>query len=697
MQDEMDIATVDVQPVGGSLTDAQKLHFRVSCQYIDKLLSNIEDVLHASESKSPFPKYRVDINLAQVRVLEDYIRRFRSQLLSTLAWQNIAPPKPDIPATRAIGVNLSFIDVTLADMRPTAMRGSGGVSESVASQLSGVVHELGSLTESMMNYIQRELNQSLRERIALLSESDAERLIARVEELVTRHGLVDFRPRLNILLSRLEDRSFEIAVFGRVSSGKSSFLNAILHTEVLPVGVNPITAIPTRISFGGDVEAWVRFGTSQPTSVSLDEFRALVSERTNPGNERAVTRASIKLPSSRLAEGVVLVDTPGLGSLARRGAAETMAYLPSCDLALVLVDAGSTLTEEDIATLRIIREAAIPAVVLLSKCDLLRREDVDATTRYVENQISENLQQDVPVYPVSSIDTQREALEVFFADRLQPQIDRADALKTESNNRKLTRLCEDVRAALQTKLDRLEQRPTTSNPLQIKDIEARLRAVSGTVGELEETLQDRATTLRGKSTHILTQIAEELTVQPEEGDSVGTSEIGHLINEAVAAEVSGIITLAQEVAGNAIEQTRKVGIELGRSDLPDRSELDLLIRDVPQFDSAAESEDLSAGSWTLLGMNVARSRLRSNLKQKYEQQLTQQLETYTYALQQWSRGLGYVLQRSVNAYLDIYRGVLQGSYGGPENGTTIQQLRDDIERLQQDASSAAATSTAQGE
>ena len=70
--------------------------------------------------------------------------------------------------------------------------------------------------------------------------------------------------------------------------------------------------------------------------------------------------AMLSVPSGRLAKGIVLVDTPGLGSLAMKGAHETLAYLPSCDLAIVLIDAGATSTTEDIGTLRLVHEASIP-------------------------------------------------------------------------------------------------------------------------------------------------------------------------------------------------------------------------------------------------------------------------------------------------------------------------------------------------
>ena len=53
-----------------------------------------------------------------------------------------------------------------------------------------------------------------------------------------------------------------------------------------------------------------------------------------------MTRIVVELPSRGCRDGVVLVDTPGLGSLATSGAAETLAYLPRCDLGVVLIDGG---------------------------------------------------------------------------------------------------------------------------------------------------------------------------------------------------------------------------------------------------------------------------------------------------------------------------------------------------------------------
>jgi len=41
------------------LNTSQKRHLLTSCQYADKLLSEIEAVLSAASSKSPFPRFKL--------------------------------------------------------------------------------------------------------------------------------------------------------------------------------------------------------------------------------------------------------------------------------------------------------------------------------------------------------------------------------------------------------------------------------------------------------------------------------------------------------------------------------------------------------------------------------------------------------------------------------------------------------------
>ena len=416
-----------------TFNESQRLHLRVSCEYMDKMLQRVENVLRSQESASPFSRYQMDLSPAQGRVIEDYIRRLRSQILRTLAWQNIVPPPPQIPATRSIATDLHFIAIAISELRPYSMRGSGPMSETVAAELTGVVSELSGIVGQMMNFVKQEIGNSLQERIQKIANGDeASLLLQRVEHAVTKQGLVEFRPRIDALLAGLEDPRYEVAVFGRVSSGKSSFLNALLQADLLPVGTNPITAVPTRIEHGATVEANVRYGNGNFVTVSVDEFRQLISEAGNPGNQKGVRHALLKSPSPRLAEGIVLVDTPGLGSLAIKGTRETLAYLPACDLALFLIDAGTTLTLEDIGTLRLIHEAGIPAIVLLSKADLLKENDRLESIKYIKSNVQDQLRISLPVYPISSVHEHVTLIDRVYEQDLQPRFLQSHALRLES-------------------------------------------------------------------------------------------------------------------------------------------------------------------------------------------------------------------------------------------------------------------------
>jgi Fe2+ transport system protein B len=138
-----------------------------------------------------------------------------------------------------------------------------------------------------------------------------------------------------------------------------------------------------------------------------------------------VTGITVEIPSQRLREGVVLVDTPGIGSLATSGSAETFAYLPRCDLSVVLIDAGSTLNQEDLHLLRDLYEAGIPAQVLLSKTDLLTEEDRQRVLQYIREQLRQELGLDMAVHPVSVVGKDAALLEIILQDAAKAVVESA--------------------------------------------------------------------------------------------------------------------------------------------------------------------------------------------------------------------------------------------------------------------------------
>jgi hypothetical protein len=136
-----------------SLNPSQRQRLLITCKHIDRLLGTIEETLNAAASKGVFPGYIGDILPAQRKTIEDYIARLREQLLQVLAGQSLAPEEPRISAAHAIHVDLTFIEIAIAELAPHYMRGYGPVSEQGATDLHGVIAELQSTVKELHGYL----------------------------------------------------------------------------------------------------------------------------------------------------------------------------------------------------------------------------------------------------------------------------------------------------------------------------------------------------------------------------------------------------------------------------------------------------------------------------------------------------------------------------------------------------------------
>lgn len=667
----------------GELNEHQKRRLRISCQYIDKLLSDISDILHATVSRSPFPRYIVDLTPAQIRVLEDYIARFRAQLVRAIAWQNMKPEPPDIPAAHAVLTNLSFVDIAAEELKPNYMKGFGPVPEDAVQELNGVVYELRSLVTGMERYLKQELTTDLEKRLQRLEQSGLDvNLLRTLEQVITRDGLVEFRPRIDSLASRLEDDSFELALFGRVSSGKSSLLNALLGTKVLPVGINPITAVPTKLRYGPTLKAVVSYGDGRSIAVSVDELSQLVTEQGNPGNLKNIVRAIVEVPSPRLRQGILLVDTPGLGSLAKRGAAETLAYLPSCDLALLLIDAGATLNEEDIGTLRLLYEAGIPALVLLSKADLLAEGDLHRAIRYIQEHIKRDLNLDVTVHPVSALDRYSILLDQFFERELFPRFEQARSLRAASVARKIGSLREAVVAAIESSLNR-GKRGVPEHHEGTLDLEAKLRIVTGKIGE-QRTVLDHAFRKVGEMPELILETVVQnamSSIRASSDSQLSPFQLSEWVHDAVSNAIQPPLEQFKKVGTEAIESLQVIARNMHRTDAPSKQDFELLLRDLPRFELAVLPQTVSVVNWKFFGEGILRSRVRASLRESIGSHLREELHLYGMALSQWAYQIVRKLEALVNSYADAYRIQVQRVAGTSGTIANFDQLEADLQLI----------------
>ncbi len=157
-------------PSAGLLNEFQARRLRVTCQYIDKLLSEISEILHTSSSKAAFPRFLPDIAPAQSRTIEDYLVRLRAQLVRVLDGQGIPRENPSIPASRAVHVALGTIDIAVEELKPHYMHGYGDLAEAAATELNGIVGELRGLVSKLDRYLLEGVGEDLKLRLHRLEQ-----------------------------------------------------------------------------------------------------------------------------------------------------------------------------------------------------------------------------------------------------------------------------------------------------------------------------------------------------------------------------------------------------------------------------------------------------------------------------------------------------------------------------------------------
>ena len=203
-----------------------------------------------------------------------------------------------------------------------------------------------------------------------------------------------------------------LAIGGGFSSGKSRFINAILGGEkLLPIGINPTTAIPTFLTSGDSevIRALNTFNRSE--RLSREDFRSIshafnekgVSAQSSVSFYHILKLVQIQTPAFRW-KNIALLDTPGYSkphSMVDAAVSGTDAgntdeekareHLSQADHLIWAVPAScGTLHQDDIDFLKDKVKWDKPVYLLITKCDQSTNDDLEKQVAQIRSAFSEN-------------------------------------------------------------------------------------------------------------------------------------------------------------------------------------------------------------------------------------------------------------------------------------------------------------------
>jgi GTPase Era involved in 16S rRNA processing len=213
---------------------------------------------------------------------------------------------------------------------------------------------------------------------------------------------LDGSRRLSELREKLFQQQFNLVVMGQFKRGKSTFINALLGTEIVPTAIVPLTSIVTLLCFGPQPKAVVHFLDGRREETAISKIRRFVTEKANPRNHLNVKEVGVFYPCAHLKDGVRIIDTPGVGSVFNHNTEVAYAYLPNVDAGIFVVTADPPLSASEHRFLKEVRGYVNNLFFVLNKIDTVGERDLEEALSFTTEILPEDLKHTVKVWPISA-------------------------------------------------------------------------------------------------------------------------------------------------------------------------------------------------------------------------------------------------------------------------------------------------------
>ncbi len=180
-----------------------------------------------------------------------------------------------------------------------------------------------------------------------------------------------------------------IVLYGQWNAGKSSLINALLDApDLLPTGPTPETGLPVAITFGDDSSAAMELGSVKHPIFGRNELQKAIRRG---GGDRVVHLSTPKMPW----KGTVLVDLPGVNSVADAHNLVAADFLPKADALVYVMRADQAPQAVDLQALAAITAQLPPAHVhiAVTHAAALGRADREELAAHIRALVPKTLSQ----------------------------------------------------------------------------------------------------------------------------------------------------------------------------------------------------------------------------------------------------------------------------------------------------------------
>ena len=258
-------------------------------------------------------------------------------------------------------------------------------------QIHSKVIEFGSSIDGQIKYAKNELTK---------------------KELYASMTLVNVLNKLSIRAKE----PMKVAVTGQFSSGKSTFLNALMAKDILPTGITPVTSKVNFIKYGDEYKLEIYFSDGRVEFHPVQNLQNFTDQRSSIEDIKYLT---LYIPYDTLKD-ITFVDTPGLNSQSIQDTKTTLNVLKDVDgiIWLTLMDNAGKLSEEK-ALNQLLQNSNIKSLCVLNQKDRFAQEDINKTISYIQEKFSNFFDEVIAISAKSALIARRNDKQQMIQEKIK--------------------------------------------------------------------------------------------------------------------------------------------------------------------------------------------------------------------------------------------------------------------------------------
>jgi hypothetical protein len=183
--------------------------------------------------------------------------------------------------------------------------------------------------------------------------SSFEKLVANAKtsiSILERNNEKNAAIEISNLVRQANRTDVVVMVCGEFKRGKSSFINSLLETNVCVVDPDIATASISVIKYGLQTKVTRYFGVGDELNQETIDFEDI--EKYTRGNSievQGTVQLEIELNNEKLKNGLIIIDSPGVGGMNPMHKHLTKSFIPQADIVLFMLHAEEPMSDSEVS------------------------------------------------------------------------------------------------------------------------------------------------------------------------------------------------------------------------------------------------------------------------------------------------------------------------------------------------------------